>query len=559
MAGTEQATPGRVTPGSDRSVRSLLARSSQRATRIRPLRRFPTAVRVALVAGLVAFAYHYSLLTLWRELGQETPLAYLGLIPPLSLLLGAALAAPRPTEPDIHDRYLDYIVGVSLLGGALTLLLTAPTLLSSFFWLWRLDLLSLPLFAAGALALAFGVRMLWRIRVAVALLFLAWPLPYIRFLDRELSWFTDTTAAAVRGALRLLPVAHPLSGDNFAIPNAGHNVILSIGSACSGVNSGLGFLLIGGGATVLMRGSRWRRLAWLLAGTGLLMALNVVRILMLFAATGLWGDRFALDILHPFVGLAFIAGAAVVMLALMPRFGLALPLARRGPATGDVSRLPRARTAQPVVRARVALTLVAGLAAVAAVANASMSRYELLAFGLGPPRLAAGAVATEPIHGWSLTRTASYPLALRYFGSDATWDRYAYVQGTQTDASGAPAAVTLDVIGTTDLGTFSTYGLEACYRFHNYQVADVSSIDLGGGLVGRSVRYRISSTDDWSAVYWEWPVQGIGGQRYERVILSSDSRDLASPTAKGDLVTVARQMVAATASRTPTTSSAPIA
>src|SRR5579863_9671057 len=70
--------------------------------------------RAAAVIVCVALAYNYSLRTLAQEMGQQTPLAYLGLVPLMALLLVVVLAQRRTAAPDIHDRYLDYIVGVPL-------------------------------------------------------------------------------------------------------------------------------------------------------------------------------------------------------------------------------------------------------------------------------------------------------------------------------------------------------------------------------------------------------------------------------------------------------------
>jgi hypothetical protein len=136
------------------------------------------ALRVTLLIGVCAGAYHYSLATLLGGVGTPTPVAWLGLAPATSLLVAAVCGPPAPNEPDIHDRYLDYIVGIPLLASALTVVVVLPVVLATFFWFWRLDLLSLPLFAAGAVALCFGSRALWRLRLAIALLALVCPTRY---------------------------------------------------------------------------------------------------------------------------------------------------------------------------------------------------------------------------------------------------------------------------------------------------------------------------------------------------------------------------------------------
>src|SRR6266496_2779249 len=60
--------------------------------------------RAALVVGVCAGAFHYSLLTLLAGVGLQTPLAGLGPLPVTSLLIAAVSAPPDVGEPDIHDR-----------------------------------------------------------------------------------------------------------------------------------------------------------------------------------------------------------------------------------------------------------------------------------------------------------------------------------------------------------------------------------------------------------------------------------------------------------------------
>jgi hypothetical protein len=168
--------------------------------------RSPSPLREALASRLPKFgvllaasvaAYHYSLLTLPQALGVSTLLAYGGLI---VVALGLTAWSPSPTGPAsrIHDRYTDFIIGAPLLTAALAIVLLLPTHLSVFFWLWRLDLISLPLFAASAVVVLFGTRAAWRFRLPLALLFLAWPLALGRF---------GAGPASTRLALILLGIA----------------------------------------------------------------------------------------------------------------------------------------------------------------------------------------------------------------------------------------------------------------------------------------------------------------------------------------------------------------
>jgi exosortase/archaeosortase family protein len=549
-AQTPQPVPGERAPTSRLSMLE------------RGVRRIDSAVhatafwRAAAVVVCVVLAYNYSLQTLVQEMGQQTPLAYLGLVPLIALSLGVVLAQRRTGAPDIHDRYLDYMVGVPLLAMAMGLLIVAPDGLPSVYWLHRLDLLSLPLFAAGAISLVFGVRALVRVRAAVLFLLLAWPYPYVVLLDHELTWFTDTTAAAVKVVLQLLPVASVAPNGDFLVSHAtgvSQSFTVSVSSACSGINSGLGFLIVGAAAAILMRGRLAMKLLWLASGTAFLFVVNVVRILLVLAAGGVWGEHVAIDILHPLIGLAMILGATLVMLLWLPHFHLSLGVGvtRKRP---DAEPKPRRAQTLAVRKARVPLSVLAVASVVAMFANAGMSRFELLAFGLGPSRLAPSSVASAPVSGWSLSEEATYSWAPRYFGAGATWTRYAYIETSTPTDTAPPATITVDVIGTSDLGTFSTYGLEACYGFHNYSLTSASTVDLGGGLAGKVMRYSIPGTGGyWLGLYWEWPVSVPGGERYQRVVLSVDSSLTANEPNAQRLVSLARELVSRAAHQAPAT------
>ena len=95
-----------------------------------------------------------------------------------------------------------------------------------------------------------------------------------------------------------------------------------------------------------------------------------------------------------------ILGATLVMLLLLPRFHLSLdlPAARRSTSSGQ----PTPMRSLAVRSARVPLVLLAGVTVAAMFANANMSRYELLSFGLGPSRLSPSSLASAPVAGWTL-------------------------------------------------------------------------------------------------------------------------------------------------------------
>ena len=80
--------------------------------------------------------------------------------------------------------------------------------------------------------------------------------------------------------------------------------------------------------------------------------------------------------------------------------------------------------------------------------------------------------------------------------------------------------VVADVINTPDLSSFSAYGVENCYTFHGYALADVAQVTLAGGITGQAMSYTSQQFGSWSIVYWIVPVKmDTGATNYERVVL----------------------------------------
>jgi len=481
--------------------------------------RTSTVLRLTILLAATAAAYHHSLLSLLQSLSLETPLAYVGLVPVMALLLAALRARPLKPEPVIHDRQVDYIAGVPLLLISLGINLVLPRQLSTMFWVWRIDLFTLPFFLAGAVALLFGIRVLWRQRLAVSFLFLAWPLPYSVLLLRFLTGFTGFTLSGLRLALRVVDVAVAKpspDGSLFEVVHAGKPFPLSVVSACSGVNGMVGFLLVGAAFGAVVRGPRARKVLWLTTGLVLLWLINLGRILFIFWAGKLWGQSVAIDVLHPYVGLVtFNVGIVIMLVALRP-FGLSI----RSKVIAAPTAAARRMLAVP--KAAVALVIVVLLGAVLSVTNENLKSYDMVANALGGARLASFSDHPYAPDGWTARQTNRYTWARPFFGEDSTWLRYAY-----TSRVGSPGPLHTsrpiigDVVRTSNLRSFSAYGVEACYRFHGYKLRDVASVSLGGGITGQALSYTNEELkQDWTLVYWIWPVRTAdAATSYERVTL----------------------------------------
>jgi exosortase/archaeosortase family protein len=473
-------------------------------------------VRPVIALTLIAVAYHTSLTTLFESMRLDTPLAHLALVPLIALAL-AAVYRRADSGPPIHDRQLDWIVGLALAGTAAAANVVLPARLSTQFWEWRIDLLTLPVFTGGVVALLFGVRTLWRNRVAILFLFLAWPYPYSRLLDRWMGTFTQGTVWAVDQVLRHVPVASKVPGEGtlFQVVGPNHTPIqMSIASACSGANGLVGFLLVAGAFVLVVEGSRLRKLTWLLSGALLVWMLNVLRIVVIFWAAKRWGESVAIEGFHPYMGLVVFNVGVLIMVLMMRPFRLAF----RIPRPEDVARPAR----DPKLHSSVAgLGCVLVLALGVSVYNSDLQAYDRVANSFGEPRLTSFEQSRETPVGWTLNDGPTYDWAKRFFGSSSTWHRFVYaMEGDSGATLTANVPITVDVIDTSDRAALVAYGIEDCYSFHGYSIQGQQSVDLGSGVTGGVLTWSSGKTKlTWTTLFWQWPIKSSKGTRYERVTM----------------------------------------
>jgi exosortase/archaeosortase family protein len=472
-------------------------------------------VQISVLVVVTFAAYHYSLESLSQTLGFDTPLAYLALVPIIAAILAFIMAKPSRPEPQIRDRQLDYIIGVPLILLALIMTEYLPHQQSVLYWLRREDLLSLPIFVAGAVAILFGTRVMWRQKVAILYLFLAWPWPYTTILLGTLNSFTNVTVWGLTKAVGVVHLATPVTNSGqsglFSITHAGRAFPVSVVSACSGVDGMVGFFLVGTAFAAIVRGPRLRKALWLAAGLVLLWTTNLFRLLLIFWAGKEWGEHVAISVLHPLVGLLIFNIGVIFMVLLLRPFGLRL----RSPSSTPAAPSPAPRPAQPIFLSALAVVVVGMLLAAN---NSSLRTFDVVASAAGDPRLSSYLADPGTPPGWAAQYTTEYFQNKTLFGESSRWFRYTYFDRGGGDLFGT-LPVTADVINAKSLSGFNAYGVTACYDFHGYTMRDVSQVDLGSGIRGQALSFTSTDASDWSVVYWLWPVRTGTQNRYERIIL----------------------------------------
>jgi exosortase/archaeosortase family protein len=498
--------------------------------------RVPVSFRLTLLAGCSAAAFWFSLRSLSGQWRYETPLADLVLVPVLAAVLFVAASRRHPYVAELRLGWFDLLAGTTLLAGSLALLAVGPVYWSKYFWAMRLDLLALPIFVAGGVMLLFGARAIVPFGLPVLSLLLAWPLPYLALLERLLGAFTTATSSAAAFLAPRLHLATPVpsSGDGVFEIQHGHKAFsLSVGSACSGVNSLVGFFILGVFALYFVEGRVSRRLAWLAVGAALVWAANVARILALFAVASGFGERAAIALLHPVAGIVALNLAVLALIALMRRFHLFWR--ELEPAEIDT---PLAAPAPPEKRASVlrVSTRVALIGAAAVVFSVADGALATTARGLtndGVPAIPAFTARPLSAPGWTIRKAETIGWASPYYGNHSSWVRY--VMRPRRPDAGA-FTIWLDAVRSPNLGALDAYALAHCYAFHSFTVDAAKRIDLGEGVFGNAFVYT-SPRADWRAVSWQWPVRRGGKVDHERLVLiaASDARpaDRGTPSSGG--------------------------
>jgi exosortase/archaeosortase family protein len=486
-----------------------------------------TTARTRLVVKLVvlvvctATAYNYSLWTLLQLANLQTPLAYASLVPLIALGIAALRASQTRGEAMPSNRHADYLVGIPLILAATAIDLVLPARLSVMFWAWRVDLFSMPLYVAGLIVLLFGVAALRRQRLALAFLFLSWPLLWNEPLLSVLNAVTHATLSALDGVLKVVHLATPAPGTTatFQIAHHGTKFALSIISACSGIDGVAGFVFVGCAFGAMVEGPRLKKAAWLAIGMIVIWTMNLVRILFLFWAGGKFGEGTAVNVLHPYAGLVTFSLGVAVMLALLPVIGLSISVPSKASrsTSSPVSDLP------PAALGKLVPALVVGLVTciILGATNLNLRLYNPASSVAAEPQLVAmtgaGSQLSSP-KGWTRNYVTQFSWAQPLFGEDSSWYRYSYQPSSA--AAGSPTTpVTADVVNATALSPFSAYGVVQTYQLRGYHLQDFARVSVGRKVVAQTLSYTSATAGTWSFLYWIAPVTNATSTHFERIVL----------------------------------------
>ena len=179
---------------------------------------------------------------------------------------------------------------------------------------------------------------------------------------------------------------------------------------------------------------------------------------------------------------------------------------------------PEQRRNIPVPKVYLAVALVLVFAIIVGFSNVGLQSYNLVADVSGSPKVVSFIQHPVSPVGWTSRYEETFDWAAPLFGEQSTWNRYLLTPGGTGDLR-AQTQLVADVIDTPDLQSFAAFGVEQCYQFHGYSLADVSQVSLTGGIIGQALSYTSQQYGSWTIVYWILPVKKGTGTLYERVVL----------------------------------------
>jgi hypothetical protein len=233
----------------------------------------------------------------------------------------------------------------------------------------------------------------------------------------------------------------------------------------------------------------------------------------------------------------FSLGVAIMILCIKPlglRLDVGSNLTGPAPTTQNAIRppsKPRNVTAVPKVYLAIFVVLVFGI--LVGFSDVSLASYNLVSNVAGETKLVSYLDTPVAPVGWTDRFEATYTWAQPLFGDGSTWNRYVLSPTAGGDLH-AQTSIVADVIDSPDLGSFSAYGVEQCYQFHGYSLANVAQVALGGGITGQTLAFTSQQYGSWSIVFWILPVERGTATVYERVVLYVQNiRGLIAPATEG--------------------------
>ena len=478
-----------------------------------PLLRRHWRLLALLLVGVAPFSL--SLAAMRQFLLADNALGFVPFVPLVSAYLFWQRAHMRE-RAEKRDLLLDVFLSAPLAVAAVFILYVVPSQLSWYYWLNRVDLLAFPIWMLACASLFLGYQQVLRTWPAWAFLFLTWPYPLVRLQVNATQPLVDGTTWLAARLASFLALPYEVAGTAFTRTNLpdGEQVTLVVGQLCSGTST-MGGLLLGGTAIMLLsRGRVMARIRWVALGVALAFVANAIRVVaLLLVATQ--DVEFAVNVLHPVLGIVLFLVTLGVMLLLLKPFGLRFAPEPLGPylAWAPIDGGGRALRVLWIAAPVMALAIGVGVA--------GAQQYDFIGLGDGAPEVA---IDTEKniipaVEGWDLQHVTEISWT-DLFGKQSRGDVFQFVDPAKGEADGAPYVLVQSVIAESK-ASLDRYTLEQCIDFHYRKLEGRQSVPLGYGVTG-VILHEIYDGIPSSTLYFVFPVSVQGELRHARIALFGD-------------------------------------
>ena len=295
--------------------------------------KYDKRVGVILFAVLIAIALINEFYITQPVISDSDFTTYI-IVPMLMLPLFALFMLKENLIPRVRGN--DIIIGTCIFALLLVLILFLRIYLSYLFVDMRVDMLLFPLMIAALAALLFGAGNITRFRAIMLYSIFASP-ALLLWLGSANNSFILANTLVVYSALKLIFIHAAYIAPMTIKAN---NYSIGIGQTCIGIGVLIGTIMFLAPLAYLYDGKPLRKLAWVASGFGLMLILNVTRMLGISMAWFTYGPSNTILTVHSFAGILLFYISIIAMVMLAGRYGLTFPHAKKRTARPRGSRPP---------------------------------------------------------------------------------------------------------------------------------------------------------------------------------------------------------------------------
>jgi exosortase len=515
-------------------------------------------LKVTVTIAVVIAIFHQDLLILANDALQSDLTSYILVIPFLFTylvyrkrkMLGAVITLESHDQPN-SARHLPTVAGILLTLAAIMLYWHS----SYTFTPLEYHMLTLPILVTGLTLIFFNAQTLRQLAFPFAFLVLLTPPPseILRVFGAALSVIGSEASYALVSLLGIPSTLTTEYGNpviKITAPN-GSPMSFTVGIACSGIYSLVGFLVFAFFIGYIIRDKPWKKLALFVTGLGLIYALNITRITAILLIGYNYGEETALQLFHLLGGWILIFIGTLLLLTFSEKVFRARIFSKPTKQCSACDPKPSGdrsfcATCGMIVKhapAKFHRTDVAKIVAILGTAVLLVSiQVPVFALTQGPAIILIDTPAGQQVSTEILPKISGYELKFasreREFETVAKQDMsliYYYLPSNTTQKT---VYATIEIASSRDY----LYSWELCmktgqaYPFGHQEVEQINLKDIqlvqDPPVIGRFFVFQYTSTNTTQAVlYWfesaAFEVNSTSGQKYMKISLITYPESLA--------------------------------